>query len=155
MRHLDYAPDEHGRQVEQTITLAILRAKDGARFPYARLQEWLEGIERQDLSEALSRLVRRGVVQIKRSAVEATKSYDQRVKVELLAAVVLHVLVTSHQALAVADVAKKCERDYTRPHQREEVELALRWIAEDELAIKEGDGWLATRAAIRAAELSF
>lgn len=81
---------------------------------------------------------------------------------DLLAAVVLHVLVTGGpQGLSLEQVAHTCERDPQDEAERREVEVALEILVRDELAVKEAaaseDGvrFKPTRAAIRAAELSF
>jgi hypothetical protein len=156
MQHPAYAPDNHGRQIEQAITLVLLRTEDGSRLPYAQLQDLLDmEVEPPVLDDALFRLVRRSVVSIEGQAIQLIDSQGRRQQLDLLAAVVLHVLVTARQALMAAEVAEECERDYSKPKQREEVELALGWLAEDELARREDDGWHPTRPAVRAAELSF
>jgi hypothetical protein len=75
--------------------------------------------------------------------------------VDLLAAVVLHVLVAEPHKSAFAQIAKGVERDIDVAGERQEVEDALAVLVADELAIREGEHWRATRAARRAAELSF
>lgn len=81
---------------------------------------------------------------------------------DLLAAVVLHVLVADGpHGLSLEQVARACERDPGNEAERREVEVALEILVHDELAFREADGSKAralfkpTRAAIRAAELSF
>lgn len=84
---------------------------------------------------------------------------------DLLAAVVLHVLVTEgRDGLSADAVARACERDPAEDDEREEVETALEILIRDDLAVRrEGSGngsserplFAPTRAAIRAAELSF
>jgi hypothetical protein len=75
---------------------------------------------------------------------------------DLLAAVVLQTLVGAGAAgLTLRQVARACERDPDRLPQAREVEVALRILIDDELATRDGDLYRATRAAIRAAELSF
>jgi hypothetical protein len=155
MRHLAYAPDEQGRQAEQAITLALLRAKDGTRLPYARLCEQLADLDAQAFDGALLRLFIREVLSIERNVIQAINSHEQRRKLDLLAAVVLHILVTARKVLPVVKIAEECERDYANADERAEVELALGWLAEDKLVSQQDDGWLATRPAVRATELSF
>jgi hypothetical protein len=79
---------------------------------------------------------------------------------DLLAAVVLHVLVTDgQQGLSLEHVARECERDPEDEAERQEVQTALEILVRDELAIREPDAsgvrFKPTRAAVRAAELSF
>lgn len=82
---------------------------------------------------------------------------------DLLAAVVLHVLVTEgRDGLSVEAVARACERDPRDEAERGEVEKALEILIRDELALRgeAGSGttsplFAPTRAAVRAAELSF
>jgi hypothetical protein len=75
---------------------------------------------------------------------------------DLLAAVVLHTLVSGGSAgLTAAQVAHACERDPDDPGEAREIETALAILARDELALCDGSLYRPTRAAIRAAELSF
>jgi hypothetical protein len=85
---------------------------------------------------------------------------------DLLAAVVLHVLVTEgREGLSTDAVARACERDPAEDDEREEVETALKILIRDDLALcrtgsgedgsSEGPLFAPTQAAIRAAELSF
>jgi hypothetical protein len=81
---------------------------------------------------------------------------------DLLAAVVLHVLVAEgSDGITLEHVAQICERDPGDGDERDEVQTALDILIRDELAVREqpptGDGshYRPTRAAIRAAELSF
>jgi hypothetical protein len=75
---------------------------------------------------------------------------------DLLAAVVLHTLVSGGTAgLTAAQVARACERDPDDPDEAREIETALRILVRDDLAVREADTYRPTRAAIRAAELSF
>jgi hypothetical protein len=92
---------------------------------------------------------------------------------DLLAAVVLHVLVTDGpQGVSLEYLARACERDPDDEAERREVEIALEILVRDELAIREPDTpdaersssganareeprFRPTRAAVRAAELSF
>jgi hypothetical protein len=69
---------------------------------------------------------------------------------------VLHVLVADGpRALTVAQIAAACERDPRRETDREAIEQALRGLVEDGLAYRRGARLGATRAALRAFELSF
>jgi hypothetical protein len=75
---------------------------------------------------------------------------------DLLAAVVLHTLVTQGCAgLSVAQVASACERDPKDPADIDEIEAALELLLGDTLAQCKDDLYRPTRAAARAAELSF
>lgn len=87
---------------------------------------------------------------------------------DLLAAVVLDTLVSAiagggsgidpgaeHGGLTLAEVARACERDPARADEAGEVRGALDILLADELATLEAGRYRPTRAAIRAAELSF
>jgi hypothetical protein len=75
---------------------------------------------------------------------------------ELLAAVVLHTLVTNRrQAMTVNQVARACERNPRDPADTDEVEAALQVLLDDGLAECENERYRPTRAAVRATELSF
>jgi hypothetical protein len=80
---------------------------------------------------------------------------------DLLAAVVLHVLVSEgRDGVSIDQVARACERDPGDTDERQEVLVALEILLRDELAHRaDGEGagalYLPTRAAVRAAELSF
>lgn len=79
---------------------------------------------------------------------------------DLLAAVVLHVLVSEgQQGISLEQVARTCERDPDDDAERREVDVALEILVRDELAVRDADdpgqAFKPTRAAIRAAELSF
>lgn len=79
----------------------------------------------------------------------------------------LHVLVTDGpQGISLEQVARLCERDPQHDAERREVEVALEILVRDELAVREQEGspsgeasegprFRPTRAAVRAAELSF
>jgi hypothetical protein len=93
---------------------------------------------------------------------------------DLLAAVVLHVLVTEgRQGMPIEAVARECERDPADESELEEVQTALEILVRDDLALRDAAGassgpagqasstgpagasFRPTRAAVRAAELSF
>jgi hypothetical protein len=75
---------------------------------------------------------------------------------DLLAAVVLHTLVSEgREGMTVEQVAVACERSPNHPGEEREIELALAILVGDGLAACEDDLYRPTRAAIRAAELSF
>ena len=80
---------------------------------------------------------------------------------DLLAAVVLHVLVSEgQQGVSLEQVAGTCERDPNDDAERREVQVALEILVRDDLATSDVDGagraiFKPTRAATRAAELSF
>lgn len=75
---------------------------------------------------------------------------------DLLAAVVLHTLVgEGRDGMTVARVAVACERDPDRASDIDEIIGALAILLDDELAQREGGIYRPTRAAIRAAELTF
>jgi hypothetical protein len=86
----------------------------------------------------------------------AAEDDRQAQKIELLAAVVLHVLVTEgHEGIDADQMARTVERDHDNDDQRGEVAAALQLLAEEDLARREGERWQATRAALAAARLSF
>lgn len=81
---------------------------------------------------------------------------------DLLAAVVLHVLVTEgQQGSSLEQVARACERDPDDEAEHQEVQVALEILVRDDLATREAANpdaqarYKPTRAAVRAAELSF
>jgi len=75
---------------------------------------------------------------------------------DLLAAVVLHALVTEgRDGMSVARVARACERDPTDPADIDEIEAAIEILLDDGLAQCDDELFRPTRAAIRAGELSF
>jgi hypothetical protein len=59
------------------------------------------------------------------------------------------------EALTVAQIARACARDHRRGADVEEIERALSGLVEDGLAYRRGACFGATRAALRAFELSF
>jgi hypothetical protein len=76
---------------------------------------------------------------------------------DLLAAVVLHTLVSKarEEGMSVSDVARACERDPSDAADMDEIEVALEILLDDGLAQCVDAIFTATRAAIRASELSF
>jgi hypothetical protein len=75
---------------------------------------------------------------------------------DLLAAVVLHTLVTQgREGMTVTRVATACERDPGDAADIDEIEAALEILVDDGLAKCEDEMILPTRAATRASELSF
>jgi hypothetical protein len=75
---------------------------------------------------------------------------------DALAAVALHTLVTeARNGASIAQMALACERDPRSPHELHETEAALQVLLDDGLATRDGEIFKPTRAAIRAAELSF
>lgn len=156
MQRSAYAPDDYGRQAEQQIIAQVLRSGDGTRWTHDQLQDRLTAVEPKAICEALARLMGRGVLNVDGDAIEARDSASQRDTLDQLSAVVVHVLVTAYpKTLTLAEVAEQCERDLDKPDERHEVELALLWIEGDGLACAGDGGWIATRPAVRAAELSF
>lgn len=81
---------------------------------------------------------------------------EQAHKLDLLAAVVLHTLVSKgRDGISAQHVARGCERDPADPAEMHEIEMALSILLADGLAQQEHDLFAPTRAAIRAEELSF
>jgi hypothetical protein len=85
-----------------------------------------------------------------------TQQYAGHPDPDLLAAVVLHTLVSEgRNGLTVAQVAVACDRSPNHPGEEREIEQALAILVNDGLAACEDDLYRPTRPAIRAAELSF
>lgn len=62
----------------------------------------------------------------------------------------------ARDGLTLAEIARACERDLSqRPEDAREINTALDILLADDLATREADRYRPTRAAIRAAELSF
>ncbi len=57
--------------------------------------------------------------------------------------------------ITAAQLASACERDPANPGELRETEAALDVLLDADLAARDGDRFKPTRAAIRAAELSF
>ncbi len=74
--------------------------------------------------------------------------------IDLLAAVVRHTLVVE-SARTFEQICRAVERDPSKPDERAEVDAALAVLVDDGLALREGEQWTPTGAAVRAAELSF
>ncbi len=76
--------------------------------------------------------------------------------VDPVAAVVLHILVSAAPAtLTLEEIINADERDARNAHDRALIERALAGLLSDGLACEEHGAFAPTRAAIRAAELSF
>lgn len=147
---------EHDREVELEIIIEILRTDREQIKSRSELERRLAHVEPLVLGDALDRLRQRGRLRLDGETIEGCEVAERRYVLNLLAAVVVHVLVAaSPRGLSVEEVARECERDLAKPDQREEVELALRWILIDKLACRRDEGWVATRPAVRAHELSF
>jgi hypothetical protein len=93
---------------------------------------------------------------------QASRPQDPPPDPDLLAAVVLDTLVRGRagpgdgpDGLTLAEIARACEREPMRAEERREVQAAVDILLADELATREADRYQPTRAAIRAAELSF
>jgi hypothetical protein len=154
MQHLAYAVDDRSREVEQTIIIELLRLDDDDFATHDQLKLGLR-VGSKVISEALQRLQARGVISIDGDCIKARGRSEAKEVLDFLAAVVAHVLVSAYpRTLTLAEVARECERNLDKPDERHEIELALKWITGDELATHR-EGWIATRAAVRAAELSF
>lgn len=75
---------------------------------------------------------------------------------DLLAAVVLHTLVSSgRDGITLGQIARACERKTDHTGELREIEVALAILVADDLAVRSDRLYRPTRAAIRAAELSF
>jgi hypothetical protein len=150
--------EEQSHHVEQEIIVELLRSQEEGDQHLARagLERRLPHIQPLTFNDALARLQQRGAVQIDGEQIAATDAEKWREKLDLLAAVVLHTLVSANPGvLSVEEVARECERDPGVYEEREEIELALRRLVIDGLAVRRNRRWVATRPAVRAQELSF
>jgi hypothetical protein len=149
--------EEQSRQAEQEIIVELLRSQEGGEEQLARaeLERRFPHIQPLTFNDALARLQQRDGVHLEGEQIAATDAEKWREKLDLLAAVVLHTLVSANPGvLSVEEVARECERDPGVYEEHEEVELALKRLVIDGLAARR-DGWAATRPAVRAQELSF
>jgi hypothetical protein len=150
--------EEQSRQAEQEIIVELLRSQeDGqARMARAELERQLPQVEPLVFNDALERLQQRDAVRLDGEQLAAVDAETWREKLDQLAAVVVHTLVSANpRAMSVEKVARECERDPGVYEEREEIELALRRLLIDGLAVRRDRRWTATRPAVRAAELSF
>jgi hypothetical protein len=77
-------------------------------------------------------------------------------RIELLAAPMLTFLVDAgSDGLDSEQVARKVQRDYDADPERAEVIAALELLVAHDLALRDGECWRATRAALAAARFSF
>lgn len=75
---------------------------------------------------------------------------------DALAAVLLHTLVSEgSNGMTAAELAGACERNPNNAPELSETEVALSVLLEADLATRAGNRFKPTRAAVRAAELSF
>ncbi|HST54476.1 MAG TPA: hypothetical protein VLJ42_01100 [Solirubrobacteraceae bacterium] len=74
---------------------------------------------------------------------------------ELLAAAVLHALVSAAGALTLVEIAVACERNPASQADLQELSTTLRGLIDDDLVTESDAGFEATRAARRADQLSF
>jgi DNA-binding GntR family transcriptional regulator len=154
MQQAAYAVDDRRREVEQDIIIELLRLGDGDFATHEQLKLRLR-VGSTLISDALQRLRGRGVITVDGEHIKALDRIEAKQTLDMLAAVVVYSLVQAYpKVLTLPEVAKECERDLNRPDERHEIELALRWLTGDELA-SHREGWIATRPAVRAAELSF
>jgi hypothetical protein len=134
----------------------MLRSDPERPWTVPQLQRELAHRPPVAIVHALARLQARGVATVDAGAVSLNEPDAQRETVELLAAPVRHTLLQSYPyELTTEAVATDCERDPEDRDEREEVELALRWLAADQLAERRDEGWAATRLSARAEELTF
>jgi hypothetical protein len=153
MQQRAYAVDDRRREVEQTIIIELLRLDDGDFVTHDQLKLRLR-VGSTVVSDALQRLASSGVIKVDGNCIKARDRIEARNNLNALATIVARVLVGAYpKVLTLAEVAKECRYDLDRPDERHEIELALRWITGDELAAHQ-EGWIATRPAVRAAELS-
>lgn len=154
MQHLAYPVDDRHREVEQNIIIELLRLDGGDCRTHEQFKLRL-GVGSKVISSTLQRLRARGFINIDGDYIKVRDRSEACQTLDALAGVVVHVLVNAHpKVLTLAEVASECERNLDNPDERHEIELALRWITGDELAAPR-QGWVATRPAVRSAELSF
>lgn len=147
---------EHDREVDAEIIVAVLYAHDGS-CSRTDLERELAHIDALTLNDALARLGGHGVVQVAGEHIEVPDAEQERQKVDQLAAVVLHHLATAsdRKVLSTEHVTREVERDPNVADEQREVDVALRLLVADDLAHRRLQGWEASRAAVRANELSF
>ncbi len=147
---------EHDREVEAEIIVAVLYTHAGS-CSRSDLERHFAQIDVLDLNDALARLNDHGAVQIEGECVQVSDSQRQRQNVDQLAAVVLYHLTTTSDPKVVSTerVTREVERDPQVADEQREVDVALRLLVADELAHRRPQGWEASRAAVRASELSF
>lgn len=146
------------RQAEQEIIVELLRSHEEGHEHLARaeLERRLAHVDPLAFNDALACLEQRDAVQLDGEQVTATNAGGRRAKLDMLAGVVRYTLVSANpDTLTVEDVARECERDPDIYEEREEIELALRRLVIDGLAVLRDGRWAATRPAVRADELSF
>jgi hypothetical protein len=147
---------ERDREVEAQIIVVVLYAHDGS-CSRADLECGLAHIDALDLNDALARLGDHGAVQAEGERIEVPDAERERQEVDQLAAVVLHHLATASdpKVLSTEHVTREVERDTNVADEQREVDVALRLLVTDHLAHRRPQGWEASRAAVRANELSF
>lgn len=150
------AADMQDRQAAQEILVELMRAGKNQCWSRAILERRLTHIDPLTFSDALARLQQRGILRLDGETITPLGIAERRRKADALAAVVLHDLVgATPQPVSVEEIARKCDRDPSRPDERDEVELALQWLHADGLASSCPGNWRASRPAIRAQQLSF
>jgi hypothetical protein len=84
------------------------------------------------------------------------KTPSEQERREMLAAFLLAVLIDAgREGLETEEVAREAERDYDSDPERAEVVAALELLAEHDLALRDGERWRATRAALASRRFSF
>lgn len=147
---------ERDREVDAEVMVAVLYTHEG-RCSRADLERRLTHIDALTLNDALARLDDQGTIQAAGERIEVPDAEHERHKVDLLAAVVLHHLATASDptALSTEHITREVERAPDVADEQREVDIALRVLVADDLAHKRSQGWEASRAAVRANELSF
>lgn len=147
---------ERDREVDAEIIVAVLYTHDGS-CSRANLERQLTHIDALTLNDALARLDEHGTIHAAGERIEVPDAEQERHKVDLLAAVVLHHLATASDptTLSTEHITREVERDPKVAAEQREVDMALRVLVTDDLAHKRPQGWEASRAAVRANELSF
>jgi hypothetical protein len=143
--------NEMAAEVFQTV----LRG-DGSRCPRPELERRFRHIAPLTLDEAIATLVADGGLIEDDDTLRTPVAKDEASVVELLAAVVNHVLIASPPPVTFEQVCEEVERDPAVVKEHREVLLALALIEHCALATRDEEGrWRPTRAAIWAERLSF
>lgn len=147
---------EHDREVDAEVIVAVLYAHDGS-CSRADLERGFAHIDALDLNDSLARLGDHGAIQTAGERIEVPDAEQERHKVDLLAAVVLHHLATASEptTLSTEHITREVERDPNVADEQREVDMALRVLVTDDLARRRPQGWETSHAAVRANELSF
>lgn len=118
---------EHDREVDAEIIVAVLYTHDGS-CSRTDLERGLAHIDASALNDGLARLDDHGIVRAAGERIEVPDAEQEREKVDLLAAVVLHHLATASgpKVLSTDHITGEVERAPDVADEQREVDVALR-----------------------------